>query len=125
MESGPSESSSEGENDLDGSGTSAGATGDKRKSGGVLSTISGSGFAKNQPSSNSSSNAERALKVKLKLPSSSQQQVSQQPGESPVSSPLNVNNAVNNVSSSKQLDTPHNSDNKKTSYRAHIRTFYH
>ena len=113
MESGPSESSSEGENDVDGSGTSAGATGDKRKSGGVFSTISGSGFAKNQHSSNSSSNAERALKVKLKLPSSSQQQVSQQPGESSVSSPLNVNNAVNNVSSSKQLDTPHNSDNKK------------
>ena len=111
MESGPSESSSEGENDVDGSGTSAGATGDKRKSGGVFSTISGSGFVKNQLSSNSSSNAERALKVKLKLPSSSQ--VSQQLGESSVSSPLNVNNAVNNVSSSKQLDTPHNSDNKK------------
>ena len=109
MESGPSESSSEGENDVDG--TSAGATGDKRKSGGVFSTISGSGFAKNQHSSNSSSNAERALKVKLKLPSSSQ--VSQQAGESSVSSPLHVNNAVNNASSSKQLDTPHNSDNKK------------
>ena len=49
--------------------------------------------------------------MKLKLPSSSQ--VSQQAGESSVSSPLHVNNAVNNASSSKQLDTPHNSDNKK------------
>jgi hypothetical protein len=109
LESGPSESSSEGENDLDGTGTSAVATSDKRKSGGVLkadtNTIE-SGLMRKQNVLGTTSPtsittiAERALKVKLRLPSHTQQ-VQQQTSESSTSSPSSFNNAVNNITSSK------------------------
>ena len=103
LESGPSESSSEGENDLDGSGAYAAAHSDKRKSVGVLNTIA-SGLVRNQSASTLTTNAERALKVKLRLPSTPQQ-TQQQAGESPSSSAALPNNAVNNISSSKLPDT--------------------
>ena len=104
LESGPSESSSEGENDLDGSGATAAATSDKRKSGGVLNTIA-SGLVRNQSASSVTSNVERALKVKLRLPSTPQQVQQQQTGESYSSSPSLLNNAVNHISSSNLPET--------------------
>lgn len=104
LESGPSESSSEGENDLDGSGATAAATSDKRKSGGVLNAIA-SGLVRNQTASSLTSNVERALKVKLRLPSTPQQVQQQQKGDSSSSSPSLLNNAVNHISSSNLPET--------------------
>ena len=110
LESGPSESSSEGENDLDGSGHTP--TSDKRKGGSVLNSIA-SGSVRNQ-STVIASNAERALKVKLRL-SSNPQEVHQHTTDESSSSSSNslINNAVNSIPSSKIPDLNSISDSKQ------------
>lgn len=90
LESGPSESSSEGEADGE-------ATSDKKKSGGVINPIIGG--------------SERALKVKLRLPTNPQ--VQQQTTETSFSSTSAVNNDVNEIPSSSIPDEDSIVDSKQ------------